>query len=526
MKKLCSILLSIGILSSFLSVPAQAHDTANNFDFDNDCCYSAAQTYAVDDGEVDPETGFRPDRVYYIRNVRSGLYLTANNGESYNGTNIVQQSYKEQQSQQWHIYKSNDGYYQISPLHAHDMNMGLGYSIDDEGAKINLWTRYTSTDTWSIIKNDNRTDRSYHILSKTSGKAMAILSASYTENAKLVQATYTNDGIRNDEWVFEPVMETEIYYDSAYLTRENLTPDQAASQIGAAFKDLADCFYQKFGIRYQTPKFYLNQTEAERCGTNWDEACPHAEKHKDLVHQRDALLKNLSPRTFRIQLTGHMKGHPLGMAHFIYPVLAGREPNKVMFAHEMTHTFGIAHHDGVGGVDVMNNEGKKDEIIWAMQPNLWCSDCEATIQKNSALYSTYQDTTYLAADSLTVDRNTMDYMITGIPQNTTVDDLRDIFNTTAIYVYDGNGNYIKTTERVATGYTTTRINGYIYMLVVTGDVDGDGAVTIADVQEITRIMNRTEPPTYKDLKIADVNGDGIVSISDVQATIKIMNSNN
>jgi len=52
---------------------------------------------------------------------------------------------------------------------------------------------------------------------------------------------------------------------------------------------------------------------------------------------------------------------------------------------------------------------------------------------------------------------------------------------------------------------------------VTGDVNGDGNVSIADVNAvIDAILNSSDDDTY------DVNGDGIISVSDVNAIINIM----
>ena len=530
MKKLCSLFLSVGILGSFLSVPAQAHDPATALD--DECCVSAAQTYAIDDGEVDAETGFRPDRVYYIRNVRSGLYLDAENDGVYNETRILQKQYQEQHRQQWHIYKTSDGYYQMSPLHAHDMNMGLGYNISSEEAKIELWTRNISTDKWTIVKNSNRTDRSYHILSQFSGKAMAIQNASNAEGAKLVQAAYTNDGIRNDEWVFEPVMETEIYYDTGLLQKYDFTPAQAEEKLTANFMEVADCFYQRFGIRYQTPRCYKNISVADSCGTPWDQACPHAENHKYPGNQLEPLTNNLSGHTLRVQMSGHYHSNVEGSGKWLEPVMAGRTvDNFILLAHEMTHNFGRPHHDNVGGTDVMNKPGIPNSVIWEKRPNLWCADCEATILKNSALFSTYQDTAYPQSETLSVDRSTMDYMITEIPRHTTVKELRGMleFETTSSFrVVNAENNNVASGSAVATGYIIPKADytdQYAYMLVVKGDVTGDGLVTVMDVQAVTKIIARKSggiPPTYKELKIADINNDGDVTILDVQAITKMI----
>ena len=525
MKKLGAVLLTIGIAGSIVSLPVHAVETANLYDDEDASYYSGAQVLAADE-DVDPETGFRPDRVYYIRNVRSGLYLNTYNGGASNGVHIVQNQYQEQKSQQWHIYKDSSGYYQISPLHAHSRNMGIGYDVDLDETEITLWNRNISFDQWSIEKNTNRTDRSYRIISKRSGKSMAILGASYAENACLVQSDYTNDGIRNDEWIFEPVMETEIYYDTGFLHKNNFTASQAENQIRTTFMEVADCFYQKFGIRYQTPKVYKNITEADKCGTAWNEACPHTENHKYPGSQLPSLISNLSGHTFRIQISGHYHKNILGVAYKDYPVFSGRAgDNRILFAHEMTHTFDIGHHDNKGGTDVMNKPNHTDAQIWAMRPNLWDDACQATIIKNSARFATYQDTTYPNSNTYTIDRNTMEYIIADIPKNTTAGTFRNNINFKSSYtILSVKSTTLYENSIITTGCTITS-DGYTYKLVVRGDIDGDGSVNIADVQELTKINARIGsgiPPTYWELKIGDIDQDGSINIADVQELTKMI----
>ncbi len=55
-------------------------------------------------------------------------------------------------------------------------------------------------------------------------------------------------------------------------------------------------------------------------------------------------------------------------------------------------------------------------------------------------------------------------------------------------------------------------------IVVTGDVNGDGNTTIADVSALIDVLLGSSAPTAG----ADVNGDGQVSIADVSALIDLL----
>ena len=541
MKKLLACMLVMSVVGSGAGISSQAAQTEECL-HDSFCCYleDIPQAYAATAEEVDLETGFRPDRVYYIRNVRSGYYLDAQGAATGDGVSIIQCQYLEQQNQQWHVYKASDGYYRISPLHAHEKTLSLPTNPTANNSYVKLWSKGQRNDEWAIVKNTNRNDRSYHIVSKASGstKALAVQNASTSENAKLLQADYTNDSIRNDEWVFEPVMETEVYYDTGYLERENVTDAEVQAQFSALFKEVTDCFYQKFGIRYQTPKYYRNTSVADACGTEWDEACPHGEDHKYAGKQLPKLRENLSGHTFRIQLTGHIKREDKelntvrdfygGTAYMSFPTIAISSKNcsPNLLAHEMTHTFDIDHHDGEGGPGLMNKQGYTDSQIWGWRPELWDYLCEETIIKNSARFSTYQDTTYPQSNTLTVDRNTMDYMVLDIPRKTTVAALRGMINfgTGSFTVYNAQGTALAATAQVATG-CTVNADGYTYSLVVKGDINGDGSVTIEDTMALSRIIARQNggiSPTYKETKLADLNEDGRVNIQDTMLLSKMI----
>lgn len=79
----------------------------------------------------------------------------------------------------------------------------------------------------------------------------------------------------------------------------------------------------------------------------------------------------------------------------------------------------------------------------------------------------------------------------------------------------------------ATGMTAQYTDGEqeSYTLAVTGDLDGDGGVTIADVMEACKVMARESAgskPTPLERAVGDLDDDGDVTIADVMEICKIL----
>ena len=82
------------------------------------------------------------DGSYYIRNMKSGLYLDVDNEETANGTNIKLWSNSNSTAQKWYIFAVEDGY-RLIPKHCYDNNLKLCLDIDQggtaEGTNVHLW---------------------------------------------------------------------------------------------------------------------------------------------------------------------------------------------------------------------------------------------------------------------------------------------------------------------------------------------------------------------------------------------------
>ena len=110
---------------------------------------------------------------------------------------------------------------------------------------------------------------------------------------------------------------------------------------------------------------------------------------------------------------------------------------------------------------------------------------------------------------------TDDNEIKNVLPNTKVDDLKD--NLTGgenTIIKDKDGNTISS-GNIGTGATVTTPSGDVYTVIVKGDVNGDGKVTLTDLAQLKLHMVETtllqEP--YK--SGADIDGDGSVTLTDL-----------
>jgi hypothetical protein len=83
------------------------------------------------------------------------------------------------------------------------------------------------------------------------------------------------------------------------------------------------------------------------------------------------------------------------------------------------------------------------------------------------------------------------------------------------HTYTTAGNYTWTLTATADGETCTRSGTIAVAPRIPGDADGDGVVSIGEVQQATNMFLGLQPPGNG----VDCNGDGVVSIGEVQKVI-------
>ena len=128
----------------------------------------------------------------------------------------------------------------------------------------------------------------------------------------------------------------------------------------------------------------------------------------------------------------------------------------------------------------------------------------------------------IQSDTYYINRDDEDNnYITGMEQNTIVDDfLSNLKNEREnLKVYSADENLVDIEDTTKTKYVVKLIiNGTIYdqlVLVLKGDIDGDGAVTVADVLKTRGQILRQESLDYIELKAADIDMDNSITVADV-----------
>ena len=110
---------------------------------------------------------------------------------------------------------------------------------------------------------------------------------------------------------------------------------------------------------------------------------------------------------------------------------------------------------------------------------------------------------------------TDDNEIKNVLPNTKVDDLKD--NLTGgenTIIKDKDGNTISS-GNIGTGSTVTTPSGDVYTVIVKGDVNGDGKVTLTDLAQLKLHMVETTLLQEQYKSGADIDGDGSVTLTDL-----------
>ena len=54
-----------------------------------------------------------------------------------------------------------------------------------------------------------------------------------------------------------------------------------------------------------------------------------------------------------------------------------------------------------------------------------------------------------------------------------------------------------------------------------GDIDGDGAITVADALAVLRVAAKLAPPTPELIAVGDIDGDGVITVADALAILRV-----
>lgn len=144
--------------------------------------------------------GITNDTLYYLKNKRSGLYLT--NPGIIMETKVTQTAYTGNANQQWRIARGANGYYTLVP-----QNVG-GMYLDCTGILQGSYLQVTTFGNDIYFEMIRNWDGSFQILTRASDGVYAIKieNDSTTSGCNIIHAPHTVDWTKSDDWTLEPVI--------------------------------------------------------------------------------------------------------------------------------------------------------------------------------------------------------------------------------------------------------------------------------------------------------------------------------
>lgn len=119
--------------------------------------------------------------------------------------------------------------------------------------------------------------------------------------------------------------------------------------------------------------------------------------------------------------------------------------------------------------------------------------------------------------------NTSSNMISKITPDTDVSTFKSNISTEVGYkVVDNSGNEIQNSDLVVTGDKLITDTGKEYVLIVTGDLNSDGDITISDLSKLRKHILKAEILEDEYQEAADINNDGDVTLNDVSMMRKVI----
>lgn len=149
---------------------------------------------------------------YYVRNIKSGLYLDVSGGGSADCTNVQIYNSNNSNAQKWQLVYTNDGYYllrsKINPYNYLGVESNFSNNWSNVCIRNDSGSPKPSYVKWHLVKNDNSNgywDGTYRLESACSNnsKSLDTYSGGTASETNVIQYEYSGD--LNLEWVLESV---------------------------------------------------------------------------------------------------------------------------------------------------------------------------------------------------------------------------------------------------------------------------------------------------------------------------------
>ena len=124
--------------------------------------------------------------------------------------------------------------------------------------------------------------------------------------------------------------------------------------------------------------------------------------------------------------------------------------------------------------------------------------------------------------SSTLDVSESELNIKGInPKTLTLDFKKNITSEMEYEVLNKKGDKLSNTDKIGTGCQIKMKSGKVYTIIVWGDLDGDGQISLTELARISKIEVNKVTPTDLELSAIDMNTNGKLDLTELAAIAKL-----
>jgi len=372
---------------------------------------------------------------YYIQNAGTEKYIDIEGPSYSSGATVQQWQFHTGNQEKWIIehVENSGGYIRLKSVYS-------GHYIGVDSSNTSAIKQYSYQNNYTLWKIDRSSAGNLILICKgteSTGVVLAVPLNANSNGTDLTQIAYTDNTNYRDEWfLLSNNVYIEFRYDNGYITRNKKLLETTATTrnrisdniIEEYFPNVHAAFAQRCNLN-----MVLNQTviplyysDADLCDDDIDEYCnciseteclleyyrnpnnnnstagfEYGVHCKSMTRIRNNLITNIPDNTIRVAYTGHVacfyssgehETNVVGLSDYDYPIISMRESQSdrkrsiLVLAHELTHSYGIVHHENVTGTTCIMDSKRYTYNDPDDYSTYWCPTCINTIKDNAGKY--------------------------------------------------------------------------------------------------------------------------------------------
>ena len=389
---------------------------------------TAFRTYAL----TYVATPYINGKVGFIKNSATGKYMDIEGPSKNEGAFIQQWQFNDKPQSKWLFEVQSGGYFTIKSQYS---NMYVGV----DPTNVEYIRQYDSIENNTLWKFIETSSGNYKLVCKsleTSGYVLATQSQTSGNGSNLMMTGYTDDTNYRDEWIWlvaTPNVYIEFMYDNGFVDRHRNSGESIDTTKNRISDNIINEYFPKIHIAFlemcniniglRQTEIPLYTSDADLCGNsdintpcNCISDCellstdnPHNNNSsvgfeydahcKSLIRIRNNLIVDMPSNTIRVAYTGHVicyvsndfihSSEIVGLADFTYPIIAlrrtqdNRKRSILVLAHELTHLYGVTHHQKISGTICIMDEERYTYNDPDDYSTYWCQNCINQIKENA-----------------------------------------------------------------------------------------------------------------------------------------------